>query len=326
MLLEKTKTRLGFRPRLALTLFVGGMLALVMAQAPSAHAQRYSDWSAPVNLGPAINSAFSDQGPAISKNGLSLYFTSNRPGGLGGFDMYVSQRASIDDAWGSPVNLGAIVNTTFDEGNPAFSRDEHLMFFQSKRPGGLGGIDLWVSQREHTHDDFDWQLPVSLGPGVNSAADDNGPSYFDNQEDGAPQLYFGSSRPGGLGAADIYLSEQTADGSFGPAILVTELSSSMNENRPSIRYDGLEIFFQSNRTGSTGGSSDLWVATRDSTLDAWSTPVNLGATINTMFVEQNTYLSSDGKTLLFSSDRPGGFGGLDLYMITRTKLQGKSEK
>jgi hypothetical protein len=297
-----------------------------MAQAPSAHAQRYSDWSAPVNLGPAINSAFSDQGPAISKNGLSLYFTSNRPGGLGGFDMYVSQRASIDDAWGSPVNLGPTVNTTFDEGNPAFSRDEHLMFFQSKRPGGLGGIDLWVSQREHTHDDFDWQLPVNLGPGVNSAADDNGPSYFDNQEDGAPQLYFGSSRPGGLGAADIYLSEQTADGSFGPAILVTELSSPMNENRPSIRHDGLEIFFQSNRTGSIGGSSDLWVATRDSTLDAWSTPVNLGATINTMFVEQNAYLSSDGKTLFFSSDRPGGFGGLDLYMITRTKLRGQSEK
>ncbi|HEY3027865.1 MAG TPA: hypothetical protein VGJ55_17080 [Pyrinomonadaceae bacterium] len=326
MLLEKTKTRLGFRPHLALTLFVGGMLALVMAQAPSAHAQRYSDWSAPVNLGPAINSAFSDQGPAISKNGLSLYFTSNRPGGLGGFDMYVSQRASIDDAWGSPVNLGPTVNTTFDEGNPAFSRDEHLMFFQSKRPGGLGGIDLWVSQREHTHDDFDWQLPVNLGPGVNSAADDNGPSYFDNQEDGAPQLYFGSSRPGGLGAADIYLSEQTADGSFGPAILVTELSSPMNENRPSIRHDGLEIFFQSNRTGSIGGSSDLWVATRDSTLDAWSTPVNLGATINTIFVEQNAYLSSDGKTLFFSSDRPGGFGGLDLYMITRTKLRGQSEK
>ena len=77
-----------------------GMLALVIAQAPSALAQKYSDWSAPVNLGPAINSASSDQGPAISKDGLSLYFTSNRSGGLGGFDMYVSQRTSVDDPWG----------------------------------------------------------------------------------------------------------------------------------------------------------------------------------------------------------------------------------
>ena len=312
--LEKKKTRLS----LALTLLVGGMLTLVMTQA--AQAQNFSDWSAPINLGPAINSAFSDQGPAISKDGLSLYITSNRPGGLGGFDMYVSQRASVDDPWGSPVNLGATVNTTFDEGNPAFSRDEHLMFFQSKRPGGLGGIDLWVSQREHTHDDFDWQPAVNLGPGVNSAADDNGPSYFGNEDDGAPQLYFGSTRAGGLGGADIYLSEQMADGSFGPAVLVTELSSVANENDPSIRHDGLEIFFHSNRVGSTGTALDLWVATRESTLDPWSTPVNLGNTINTVFLEQNAYLSSDNRTLLFSSDRPGGSGGLDLYMSTRTKL------
>ena len=78
-------------------------------------------WSAPVNLGSAINSTASDQGPAISPDGLSLYFTSNRTGGVGGFDMYVSQRASVDGAWGSPVNIAAL-NTTSDEGNPAFSR------------------------------------------------------------------------------------------------------------------------------------------------------------------------------------------------------------
>ncbi|MDQ6653052.1 MAG: hypothetical protein M3Y84_09940, partial [Acidobacteriota bacterium] len=217
------------------------------------------------------------------------------------------------------------LNTPFDEGNPAFSRDGHLLFFQTKRPGGLGGIDIWVSRRNHTHDDFNWEPPVNLGPGVNSSADDNGPTYFENDEDGAPQLYFGSSRPGGLGAADIYLSEQMADGSFGPATLVTELSSPMNENRPSIRRDGLEIFFQSNRTGSIGTASDLWVATRESTLDVWSTPVNLGPTINTTFIEQNAYLSSDATALFFASDRPGGLGGLDLYMTTRTKVRGKSD-
>jgi hypothetical protein len=321
--LEKKVTRLTFTPHLALTLLVGGMLALVVGQTPSAQAQKYSDWSVPVNLGPVINSAFSDQGPAISKDGLSLYITSNRPGGLGGFDMYVSQRASVDDPWGSPVNLGPTVNTAFDEGEQGFSRDGHFLFFQSKRPGGFGGIDLWVSYREHTHDDFDWQPAVNLGAGVNSADDDQGPSYFENEEDGAPQLYFGSSRPGGLGGADIYVSAQMADGSFGPAVLVTELSSISNENRPSIRHDGLEIFFQSNRVGSIG-AGDLWAATRESTLDAWSTPVNLGSTVNTSSQEQNADLSSDGKTLFFSSNRPGGFGGLDLYVTTRTKLRGQS--
>ncbi len=341
MLLEKKKTHRSFGSHAALTLLAAGMFALVMAQATSAHAQRYSDWSAPVNLGPAVNLVSSDQGPAISKNGLSLYFTSNRTGGLGGFDMYVSQRASVDDPWGSAVNLGPTLNTTFDEGNPAFSRDGHFLFFQSKRPGGLGLIDIWVSSRRHTHDDFDWEPAVNLGAGVNSAADDNGPSYFENEEngendegeceneeEGAPQLFFGSSRlpglPGDMGPS-IYMSEQMADGSFGPATLVTELSSIATENRPSIRHDGLEILFQSNRAG-TIGLGDLWVATRESTLDAWSTPVNLGSTINTAFIEQNAYLSSDSKTLFFSSDRPGGFGGPDLYMITRTRLHGHSDK
>ena len=322
--LEKKTARLRFRPYLALTLLGAGMLALVIAQAPSAQAQKYSDWSAPVNLGPVINSTSADQQPAISKDGLSLYFTSNRPGGLGGpFDMYVSQRASVDDPWGSPVNLGPTVNTAFDEGNPALSRDGHLLFFQSKRLPSFGGIDLWVSYREHTHDDFDWQPAVNLGPSVNSAADDNGPTYFEN-EGGAPQLYFGSARTG-LGGADIYVSEQMADGSFGPAVLVTELSSTSLENDPSIRHDGLEIFFQSNRTGSIGTALDLWVATRANTLDAWSTPVSLGNTINTASIDNNAYLSSDGMTLFFASDRPGGFGGVDLYMTTRTKLRGNSD-
>jgi len=291
---------------------------------PSAHAQRYSDWSAPVNLGPIINSASSDQGPAISKDGLTLYFHSNRPGGLGGFDMYVVTRASVEDPWGAPVNLGSPVNTAFDEGNPAFSRDGHSLFFQSVRPGGFGGVDLWVSYREHAHDDFDWQPAVNLGAGVNSAADDNGPSYFENDEGGAPQLYFGSTRVGGLGAADIYVSTQLADGSFGPATLVTELSSIANENRPSIRHDGLEIIFQSNRAGSFGTALDLWVATREDTADAWSAPVNLGSPLNTTSIDNNANLSSDRKTLFFSSDRPGGSGGLDLYITTRTKLRGKS--
>ncbi len=321
LLQEKTSR---FSLHLLLPLLVAVILSIAMMQALSAHAQNYSDWSPPVNLGAAINSASNDQDAAISKDGLSLYFASDRPGGIGGFDMYVSQRASVDDPWGSPVNLGPTVNTVFDEGNAAFSRDEHLMFFQSKRPGGFRGIDIWVSQREHTHDDLDWQPAVNLGAGVNSTADDNGPSYFANEEDGLPQLYFGSNRPAALGGANIYLSEQMGDGSFGSAVLVPDLSSPLNENRPTIRHDGLEIFFHSNRAGSIGAALDLWVATRESTLDAWSTPVNLGDTINTEFQENQAYLSSDNQTLLFTSNRPGGFGGVDLYMSTRTKLRAQS--
>jgi hypothetical protein len=141
-------------------------------------AGRFGDWSAPVNLGEGVNSAFDEFLPELSKKGRSLYFASNRPGPFGGEDLWVSRRASPDDPWGAAENLGGVVNGPFNERSPALSRDGHLLFFASTRPGGLGGFDIWVSWRAHTHDDFAWQPPVNLGSGVNSPAADFGPTYF----------------------------------------------------------------------------------------------------------------------------------------------------
>jgi hypothetical protein len=295
-----------------------GSLVLVSAFTASPGAQKYSDWSEPINLGPNVNSTSMDRGPAISKDGLSLYFASNRPGGFGDGteDIYVSQRETRDSEWGPAVNLGPIVNTAANEQVPALSRDGHLLFFTSNRmPGGFGLPDIWVSRREHTHDDFAWQPAENLGPGVNSPGQEEGPSYFENDETGGPQLYFsgGMSRPGGPG---IFVSEQAADGSFGPAVLVLAFSS----QRPSIRHDGLEIFLTSGRPGSI--FPDLWVATRETVFDAWSAPMNLGSPLNTELVDVQAYISSDRETLFFASNRPGG-GPTDLFMSTRTKLSGK---
>jgi len=86
-----------------------------------AAAPRFSDWSAPQNLGPTVNSTSSDIAPAISKDGLSLYFASNRPPPPrvgGGFDIWVSQRASVDSEWGTPQNLGPLINTAALENLP----------------------------------------------------------------------------------------------------------------------------------------------------------------------------------------------------------------
>ena len=299
---------------------LGGAIVLVWAFTASSHAQKYSDWSAPINLGPTVNSTSMDRAPAISKDGLSLYFASTRPGGVGGEDIYVCQRETRDGEWGPPVNLGPIINTTANELVPAFSRDGHLMFFASNRPGGFGGVDIWVSRREHTHDDFAWQPAENLGAGVNSFSLDEGPSYFENDEVGVSQLYFSSGRLSG-GPGSIFVSEQAADGSFGPAVLVVELSGLGNTRRPSIAHNGLEIFFGSERQG-IPNSQDLWVATRESVFDAWSEPINLGSPLNTELVDVQPYISSDGETLFFASNRPGG-GPTDLYMSTRTKLSEK---
>jgi Tol biopolymer transport system component len=131
-------------------------------------------------------------------------------------------------------------------------------------------------------------------------------------------MYFASTRPG-FGDYDIYTSTLGDDGTFGPAVLVPELSTPQLDGHPTIRCDGLEIILASNRDGSAGGL-DLWVSTRPTTHDAWSAPVNLGLTINTPNNERAPYLSADGETLYFTSDRPGGFGGNDFYMTTRRRF------
>jgi Tol biopolymer transport system component len=293
---------------------IGGAIVIVSAFTAPSRAQKYSEWSTPINLGATVNSTAMDRAPAVSKDGLSLYFSSNRLGSVGmSEDIYVSQRETRDGEWGPPTNLGPIINTTLSEQVPALSRDGHLLFFASNRTlGGFGGLDIWVSRREDTHDDFAWQAPENLGPGVNCASIDAGPSYFENDDVGVPQLYFQSNRLGGPGISNFYVSEQMADGSFGPAVLISELSVG-DSSRASIRHDGREIFFNSNRPGSIADSFDLWVATRDSVFDAWSEPINLGSQLNSELVDVQPYISSDGETLYFASNRPAG-GPTDIYM------------
>jgi hypothetical protein len=279
----------------------------------------FSAWREPTNLGCANNSSAGDQGPAISKDGLSLYFGSMRAGGFGGSDIWVSQRASVDEPWEPPINLGAVVNTPGVDNVPALSRDGHLLFFNSDRQGTSGGADIWVSYREHVHDDFGWQTPVNAGAGVNSSALELGASYVENEGAGAPLLFFGRGQT--LVDPDIYVSDLRPDGSFGDAVLVPELSSAESDQRPSLRFDGIEMFLGSNRAGSLG-NTDLWMATRETVFEAWSSPANLGPPVNSPFGEMQPYIAADRLTLFFASNRPGGCGGFDLYVTTRTRLHG----
>jgi WD40-like Beta Propeller Repeat len=318
------------------------LVALALASVPPADAQevcvpQFSDWSAPVNLGPVVNSAGTDQGAAISKDELELYFV-REVGGFGLGDLWVSTREHKKDPWGPPLNLGPTINTSARESTPALSRDGLRLYFSSARDGGLGGMDIWVSERIDKRDPLGWGRgphglpipPVNLGSGVNSAAGDVGPALFEDREAGTVTLYFYSTRPRDpddlTADRDIYASVLSADGSFGPAVLVPELSTDFEDEQPSIRRDGLEMFFVSNRPGSvvnpTTGlpSSDIWVSTRASTSDPWSPPVNLGPCINTAGLEGRPALSFDGRSLYFFSNGHGGSRMTDLFVSTRTKL------
>ena len=103
-------------------------------------------FSAPVVL-EHVNSPFLDIRPTVRRDGLELYFDSNRPDGLGGTDIWVSTRASVHDAWSPPTNPGPSVNSPADEARAALSFNRLWLVFQSTRPGGQGGPDLYMASR-----------------------------------------------------------------------------------------------------------------------------------------------------------------------------------
>lgn len=299
---------------------------LVGLQGPSFMTSAWSDWTEAVHLDAPVNSPCQDQTPTLSKDELSLYFMSNRRGGLGNDtpdgcqdtnDIWVAQRASRDSPWETPVNLGSLVNTAASEAGPALSPDGRLLFFN--RIIGTVNRDIYVAERADRKDDLRWQTPVSLGPDVNTELSEAGPSFLHHEGDGDATLYFYRGDP--PITTDLYKVRITKWGAtLGPAEVVTELNSSVEDNHASVRRDGREIFFNSRRPGSVGGQNfDLWVATRENVHDAWSTPVNLGAPVNSQFAEFHPNVSFDGRTLMFISGvARGGFGGFDIWMSTRT--------
>ena len=257
------------------------LLALLLL-ANRAAAQEFSQWSAPVNLGPVVNSAANDQHPTISKDGLTLIFVSTRPGGMGGNDLWVAQRDSLEDSWSVPANL-SMLNTSFSDFAPELSTDGHWLYFHSDRPGGCGNTDIYAVRRQNKRDDFGWGQPINLGCILNTAVQDGGPTVFQDPSTRVFTMYINRSfNPADPESFDIYSSTCGADISacngdhlWSDAFIVNELNSLLRDTRTAIRRrDGLEMIVTSGRGGGCGGQ-DLWVSTRATTADDWSIPVNL---------------------------------------------------
>ncbi len=132
--------------------------------------------------------------PSISVDGKNIYFASDRPGGMGGMDIWMVQRRG--DEWGTPINMGPMINTDGDEVFP-FIHADGTLYFASNGHMGLGGLDLFYSSLNESNV---WKKPSSLGKPFNTENDDFGFIVDRDKKNG----YFSSSRPGGLGEDDIY--------------------------------------------------------------------------------------------------------------------------
>jgi len=268
----------------------------------------------PKNLGPTVNSAADDCFATISSDGLELYFMDVdllRPGGLGGMDIWVTRRSSASETWGEPVNLGPPINTEYDDAKPSISADGLTIYFGSNRPGGYGGFDLWMSTRATITDN--WDAPVNLGSTINSSADE---AFSYISTDGL-ELYFneyGVPRPGGYGYADIWVTTRaTTNDVWGePVNLGEAINSSYYDSCPCLSSDGLVLFFHGWRPGGPG-PEDIWVSTRSSTSDVWSSAVPLPVPVNSPQTDGCAGISADGFTFYFASMRGGGSGSVDTW-------------
>ncbi|UCD52957.1 MAG: PD40 domain-containing protein [Phycisphaerales bacterium] len=141
-------------------------------------------WGEPQNLGPIVNTSRFEGDPEISGDGLSLFFHGHRPGGYGTCDIWVTTRATREDDWGPPLNLGPAVNSSSGEIDPGISPDGLAFFFCASRVGGYGAGDIWLAARASSS--MPWELPINLGPLVNTFIDEADPSISAD----ARTLYF----------------------------------------------------------------------------------------------------------------------------------------
>jgi hypothetical protein len=124
-------------------------------------------WSPIIKLNKNINTKYYESHAAISSDGSKLYFTSNREGGLGELDLWVSEKDETGD-WGIPVNLGNAINTPFNEETPFILKDGKTLYFSSEGHGSIGGFDIFLS----TSSDGQWENPVNIGYPVSTTDDD----------------------------------------------------------------------------------------------------------------------------------------------------------
>jgi outer membrane protein OmpA-like peptidoglycan-associated protein len=263
------------------------------------------------NLGTVVNTQYLEYAPTITADGKTLFFVSDRPGGVGGHDFWYTTKAGrLDTVFADPVNLGRPINTPLNEGVASIAADGQTIFFTAcNREDGLGDCDIYEAELDGSQ----W-INVRNVSEINSPEWDSQPSI---SSDGKT-LYFVSNRPGalgGIGDADIYISTKQSDGKWSaPRNLGAPINTGEREDSPFILPGGKVLYFSSAGHGGLGGL-DFFSATLKSD-GAWGTPENLGEPFNTGKDERFITLPAAGDIVYFASERTdkGNSGLLDIFM------------
>jgi len=270
-----------------------------------------------VNLGETVNTSYDEKSPSITADGKTLIFTSQRPlmmskSGQGEMELidnvYSSAWDSAKGKWNLSYPVTGDVNEAYGKtACSSISPDGTQMFlYKNNNTSALGG-DIYVAKKSHAGK---WSQPVSLGSPVNT-------SYYEDcaclSPDGST-LYFISEKPGGYGSADIYTSSKLSKTEWAPPVNIgPTINSKYDEGGLSMAPDGKTLFFSSNGDGSMG-SYDIFKSVMSDS-GKWRKPVNLGYPINTVSTDVSLTMSADCKTAYFASNRKGGVGGRDIYMV-----------
>jgi outer membrane protein OmpA-like peptidoglycan-associated protein len=264
-----------------------------------------------MNLGSNINSDWDEYLAAITADDEQIVFTVKRPRDkstvcafcLNEEDLYCSRKSF--GAWSPREELGAPVKSGYNEGAQCLSPDgKYLLYTMCDADFGMGSCDIYWSKRIGDR----WSRPRNFGSPVNTSAWESQPTMA---ADGMT-IYFASSRPGGFGGMDIWKTTMTAEGEFSvPENLGPAINTPGDDAAPFIHSDGRTLYFASNGRVGMGGY-DLYYSTFQSD-GTWSKPVNMGYPINSPADEINIFINATGTEAYISSDKEGGFGGLDLY-------------
>lgn len=261
----------------------------------------------PVNLGPPINTTFSERDPFITADGQKLFFVTSWP--AGNLDIWMSTWNGTN--WGTPVNCGPNVNSGLNEWSPSTSPSgDTLYFIAFGRPGGYGGWDVWFSEWDSALQQ--WGLAQNMGPVINTFSLDWCPEV---SRDGQ-SIYYTTSGYGHPQGSALYVSHWNGSSWDIPQPLPDHINNTSTEERPSLTADEKTMYFV--RDIANYGPS-IRVTWKDSSGN-WSQSVLLDTTINhPSGPTGDPWISSDGKILYFSSDRAGGVGAgtADIWVAER---------